>query len=254
MYNFLHKILQDHTGSAVFAPYNLWHCLYLVLLIGSITAIGLLLKNKSEKIKTRAVDLTISLAFGLYMADFFLMPFSYGYVDIDKLPFHICTLMSVMCFASRHNAFLGRFKTAFTMMGLVGALIYVAYPAGVANGEVSIFSYRILQTLLFHGLMVAYGVWSLLFGDAKPTWRTSYKDLGVISANILLAVIANHLYSGVENGRSFNWCFIVSDPLCIIPDSVAPYVMPFIIIAIFFAIDMLIYLIYRLLTQKRRRI
>ncbi len=245
MYDLLHNLLQDKEGGAVFSPYNLWHILYLILLAGAIIAAALIFKSKPKETKAKIVDGIMTLAFSLYMADFFIMPFSYGYIDIDKLPFHICTLMSILCFMSRHNAFLAKFKTSFTILGLIGALIYVVYPAGVANGEVSVFCYRIMQTLLFHGLMLTYGVLSLVFEDSRLKWNTFYKDIIIVVLTVAWAVIGNRSYCGVEDGRSFNWCFVTSDPLCLIPDSVAPYVMPFVVVCILLLTDICIRLLFQ---------
>ncbi len=243
MYELVHGVLQERTGGAVFAPYNLWHILYLLLLVGGIAIVILCFRNSQYRERISAY--TVTAAFLLYMADFFLMPFSYGYIDIDKLPFHVCTLSSILCFASRHNRFLGKFKVSFSLMGLIGALIYLVYPAGVADGEVSFFSYRILQTLLFHGLMAAQGIFVLAFGEIKLEWRGTWRDLVAIAATVVWAMLGNRLYSGVENGRTFNWCFVSNDPLGLIPDTADPYVMPFVVVAVLFATNLLIYLLCR---------
>ena len=80
------------------------------------------------------------------------MPFSEGKISLDKLPFHICTLMSVMSLLSRKTKIFARFKTSFTLMGMIGATLYLVYPAGVneADGD----SYRIIQTVLYHWLII----------------------------------------------------------------------------------------------------
>ncbi len=253
MYNILHGLLQDQFGRTPFSPYDIWHILYLVLLLGAILLV--LRFCKSNEARKKITAWTINAAFALYMADFFLMPFSYGYIDIDKLPFHICTLMSIMSFWARHNTVLAKWKAPFALLGLVGSLIYIAYPSGVADGEVSFFSYRILQTLLFHGLMIAYSVFSLVFGEIRLAWRTCYRDAIVIICNIVWAMIGNCLYSGVEDGRTFNWCSVVSDPFGLIPAEIAPFVLPFVVAAILFGLHICVYGIcflakYQKFTQK----
>ena len=177
------------------------------------------------------------------------MPFSEMEIAIEKLPFHICTLMSVMSLLSRKTKILSKFKTSFTLMGMIGALLYLVYPAGVkeANG----YSYRIVQTVLYHGLMIAHGVFAICFNDLDLRRKTLKYDLIAITSLAVIAVVANNIYSGVitvnctcQEGClevikvydfDFNWFFVKHDPLYIIPDEFDIYFAPFIMIfSIFF--------------------
>ncbi len=254
MYDFLHTLMQDKTGEPLFALYNIWHILIIIILAGIIVFISLFFRKKSVDTREKVLNILISSALFLYILDLFCMPFSCGYIDVDKLPFHVCTLMSVACFMSRHNRIVGKCKTSFTLLGLIGAFMYIVCPSGVADGTVSIFSYRIIQTLLYHGLMVTYGVCSLVFGDVKLKWKECYKELIVIACMVIYSVTGNILYKGIEDGREFNWFFVRSDPLGIIPTDIAPYVMPFVILVVFFVLVMLVYFVYHLvinIAEKR---
>ena len=243
MYDYLHGLLQDREGGAVFGLYNFWHFLYLILLFGGIFLTVYLLRKKPTYAK-KAVDWSLNFALILYIADFFLMPFSYGYIDIDKLPFHLCTLMSVLCFMGRHNPLLARFKCSFTLLALIGALMYVFCPSGVADGEVSIICYRVTQTLWYHGALIAYGVFALCFGDVRLKWKQIYRELYVIVLLVVWSVLGNIAYAGVEDGRTFNWFFVRNDPFGILPEQISAYIMPLVMTAVIFAMVMLIYLIY----------
>ena len=243
MYDFISGILSKEEGSIVFSPFGKWHLFYLVLIFGAIILAIVILKNKEEKTKKYAINIVINSAFVLYILDFFLMPFSYGYIDIDKLPFHICTMMGLACFFARHNKKMSKYLTQFTMLGLIGALMYVVYPSGVADGKVFPFSYRIMQTMLYHGLVVAHGILSLSFGDIKLEWKKIHKELIAVSMVSFIAVVANVLYSGGDIG-DWNWFFVTSDPFGIFEENIAPYVMPFVMIFVIFMMNTLIYSIY----------
>ena len=246
MYAFLQWLFSYEEGPIALSVFGIWHFIYLILIFGFIIVTIYLARKGNDKMKKRIIDLTINAAFILYILDFFIMPFSYGYIDIDKLPFHICTLMGVMCFVSRNNRFFSKYKTEFTMLGLIGALMYIVYPSGVADGKVFPFSYRIMQTMIFHGLVVAHGIFALSFGDVKLEWKKIYKELYVIVFIAILAVVANNLYSGTvgDYSHNFNWFFVSQDPFGIFPEHIAPYVMPFVMVAVIFLMDVLIYLIY----------
>ena len=241
MFEIISGILGNEEGSLKFSPFGLWHIFYLILIFIPILITIYILWNKSEETKKKTINITINCAFGLYILDFFLMPFSYGYIDIDKLPFHLCTLTAIMCFICRNNKFFSKYKTQFTLLGLIGALMYITYPSGIADGEVYPFCYRIVQTMLFHGLMVAHGIFSLAFSDIVLKWKKIYKELIVIVIITLIAVVANNLYSGE---REFNWFFVSSDPFGIFNDEVGKFIMPPIMVGVIFLMNSLIYLLY----------
>lgn len=246
MYSLLNKLLSDHKGSAVFSCFGVWHILYMLVIFGVVFITIYFLKEKDTKIRQRAVNTAINCAFGLYIADFFLMPFAYGQIDMEKLPFHFCTAMCVMCFLSRHHGFFGKFKAQFAMLGLISNLIYVIYPAGVGWYQIHPASYRVIQTLLFHGSMTAYGLFALAFEDFALQCKNIFKDLLVIIGVAVWALLGNTLYNGTygDASRFFNWSFVVRDPFYLLPESIAPYVMPFLIILVYFAADILLYLAY----------
>jgi hypothetical protein len=61
------------------------------------------------------------------------------------------------------------------------------------------------------------------------------------------ALIGNLLYNGEagEYSHFFNWFFVIRDPFYILPASIAPFIMPFVNIGLFFGVEMLVYLIIR---------
>lgn len=243
MYELLHRLLSDQKGSTVFTCFGIWHILYMLVIFGSIFATVALLRGGSQEQKDRATSRSISLAFGLYILDFFLMPFAYGAIDLEKLPFHMCTAMCVLSFLSHRHSFLRKFRTQFALLGLVSNLIYVVYPAGVGWYQIHPLSYRTVQTLLFHGTMTAYGIFTLAFQEDRLRLKDCVKELPVIVAMTLWALLGNTLYNGSvgDYQHFFNWFFVVRDPFYLLPETIAPYVMPFVMILVIFAADVLVY-------------
>ena len=242
MYDLLSNILKDHKGEVIFNCFGIWHILFMLLIFGGIITTVILLKNKNQTTKDKAINLVINLVFGLYILDFFLMPLAYGSIDIEKLPFHICTASCVLCFFSRHNKFLNKFKLQFALLGLIGNIIYVIYPAGVGWYQVAPYSYRVIQTLLYHGLMTLYGVLTLAYDGEKLEWKNCWKELIVIVLMTLWALIGNAIYN--SDARVYNWFFVVQDPFYILPSNIAPFVMPFVMITVIFFANILVYLSY----------
>ena len=251
MYKILSDLLSDKKGGVVFSCFGVWHWIYIAAILGAIVAVVLVIRKKSDAVKRRAVDISINCAFGLDILDFFLMPFAYGGIDLEKLPFHACTAMCVACFLSRRNRFFGRFRSQLALLGLVSNLIYVIYPAGIMWYAVHPLSYRTVQTLIFHGLMTAYGVFALALDDIKLEWKGFGKDVAVVVAMALWALLGNTLYNGTsgEYSHKFNWFFVLQDPFYILPKNIAPFVMPFVVVATFSFAIFLVYCIYFALRQ-----
>ena len=242
MYDILQEIFKDHKDGAIFNCFGIWHILYIVVVFSSIITLLIVLKNKKDNIKIRVINILIDFVFSLYILDFFIMPLAYGAIDLEKLPFHICTITCVLCFLSRHIKFLSKYKITFAVVGLIGNLIYVIYPAGVGWYQISAYSYRVIQTLLFHALMSCYGVLTLAFDSPKLEWKKCYKELFVIIGITIWAIIGNSIYNSSD--RVYNWFFVIQDPFYIIDKTIAPYVMPFIMVVVIYFANMLVYLSY----------
>lgn len=78
MYNILNGLLKDRKSDIVFKCFGLWHLIYLLLFIVITIVLIIKLNNKEKEFKLKTINLLINIAFGLYILDFFLMPFAYG--------------------------------------------------------------------------------------------------------------------------------------------------------------------------------
>ena len=108
--------------------------------------------------------------------------------------------------------------------------------------QVAPYSYRVIQTLSFHGLMTLYGVLTLIYDDKRLRWKNCYKELIIISIITVWALVGNMIYN--SESRTYNWLFVVQDPFYILPKNIAPFLMPFIIVMTLFTADMIIHLLY----------
>lgn len=251
MYNILRELLADKTGGIAFKCFGFFHICFIVVFLTIAVMLCLYLKNKSSEKQKKAADTVIGIALAVYIADFFLMPFAYQAINIDKLPFHVCTTMCVLCFWSRHSAFLGRFRLQFAMLGFLSNLTYLMYPAAMMWLKLHPLSYRVLQTLVFHGVMMIYGMIVLVFERQEFTWRNIYKDLGVIVGMAAWARLGNTLYNNSE--KVYNWFYVIEDPFGLFPKDIAPYIAPFLNIAIFFSAALVVYWIFSKVFVKWKR-
>ena len=254
MYTFLNNILSDKKGGEIFTLFGAWHFFYIVLTVFAIALVLILLKNKSESFKSKTTKAFIYIAFGLYVLDFFLMPLAYREIDIEKLPFHACTAMCVLCFLSYHNRFLGKYRLSFVLLGFISNLVYLIYPAGVMWHAVHPISYRVIQTLVFHSIMKVYGLLTLIYECGKFNINKCHRDLGVIAFMTAWAMVGNYAYNGTSDNYShfFNWFFVVRDPFYIIPESIARFVMPILNLIIFFTVEIIIHIVILLVQQRKK--
>ena len=254
MYEWIHELLKDRKGGEIFRLFGLWHFFYMFLTLAVILTVFFLVRKKDAAVRLKTAGVFSDAAFFLYMADFFLMPFAYEEIDIEKLPFHICTTMCVACFVCRHVPKLEKWRMPVTLLGFLSNLIYLIYPAGVMWHAVHPLCYRVVQTLLFHSLMTVYGALAILLDPEGLSFRKWFRYLLVIIFMTLWAVLGNLLYTGSAGKYSgdFNWFFVTGDPFGMMDRKIAPFVMPFVNILIFFAVEMLIVGIYCLLARRSR--
>jgi len=237
MYGILSELLADRTGGVTFSCFGVWHLCYLLLAIAILSfAVARACKATPEQ-RRRIAQRFLHTAFILYIADFFLMPFAYGEIDVEKLPFHLCTAMCVLSFMSHRNTFLGKYRSQFALYGLLSNLIYLIYPAGLMWYAVHPLSYRVLQTLLFHGSMAGYGLLVLLFDQTTAEQTSWRRDLLVIVCMTLWALLGNFLYTGEAWGHTqfINWFFVLRDPFYLLPQELGVFVMPPLNVLLFFS-------------------
>ena len=247
MYKILSNLLSDKKGGEIFRCFGLWHFIYIALAVAIFTTLFFFLKDKDKHEKDKVMLTLINISFGLYILDFFLMPFAYEEIDIEKLPFHICTAMCVACFLSNHIERLKPLRVHFALLGFISNLVYLIYPAGVMWHATHPLSYRVVQTLIFHGIMTVYGLLTLVYDGKDLSFKTCYRDLTIISGMTAWALLGNILYNGEagEYSHFFNWFFVIRDPFYILPANIAPFIMPLVNIGLFFGVEMLIYLIIK---------
>ena len=254
MYSVLSGFFADKKGGEIFTLFSGWHFFYIVATVAAITVILILLRKKGQESRVRVTRALIGIAFGLSMADFFLMPLAYGEIDIEKLPFHACTAMCVACFLSFWVKPLEKLRTSFAMLGLLSNLTYLIYPAGVMWYGVHPLSYRVIQTLIFHSVMTVFCLLVLIYERKRINIKRCYRELFVVVGMTLWALLGNYVYSGSTDSysRVFNWFFVVGDPLGWLPADIAPYVMPFLNIVLFFAVEMVIHLVFLAVKKGER--
>lgn len=228
---------------------SVWHILYVIMIFAAIFGTAWYLRKKDAASKERTLNFMAYSIVIVYVADFFIQPlFRDGEMNVDKLPFHICTLLCPIIAFTQFNKRFEPIKEPVTFLSVISPLMYIVYP-GSALGTESPFCYEIIQTFVYHGLLLAYGVLMLTTQSVKPNIKNSYKALIGISLTVIWAAFGNIVYSEDGWGRGYDWFFITGKTFPFIPQ----VLMPLVVIGCTFGMVMVIYGIYYLVRYIYRR-
>lgn len=242
MRDVLLKLFGTTEGSVEITLFSIWHILYIVLIVGLTIGGSFIIRKKGKEQQVKVLNLLAYLLIGVYIADFFIQPLASSSfeMDVDKLPFHICTLMSIFVPFAQFNKKFEKIKDAICCLTIVASLMYITYP-GSALGGVTPWCYKVVQTFAFHGLMFAWGVLSLTTGSIKLEFKNIWKELAGIIIVIIWASFGNTVYSNEDH--HYDWFFITGSTFPFIPS----WLMPFVVLvavygmcAIIFSIDLMV--------------
>lgn len=218
MKEFVAWLFSENNSNLQIGLFDIWHILYLTVIFGGALALSLVYRKKNRLTQNKVLRLFAYLTIGFYIADFFIMPLSdsYGHIGIDKLPYHICTLMSVMAAFVQFNERFHRIKTPVVTLSVTSSLMWMCYPGSALGGEPP-FCYRIFQTFMFHGFLFIWGVLNLSFGEVELEIRKIWKEFVGILMILVWAWFGNTVY-----GNGQNWFFIKYSIFPFLPDEVMP--------------------------------
>lgn len=183
-------------------PFSPAHIVYIVLIFGGTAAAWLVLRKKSAQTKEKFLRL---LAYGLvvsYLSDFFCHEFVYGGLNTDKLPFHICTVLCPLVAISQFNRKGSKIAEPVAMLAALSSMMYLCYPASVGTGEP--WCYQAVQTMFYHGVLMAWGVLSMALGAVRPDMKHIWKSGLLLVCITLWAKLGNIL-------MEHNWFFLEED-------------------------------------------
>ena len=190
-----------------------WHILYAILIFGAVIGLGFLFSKKSEKFKDNVLTIIAYSILFLYLADFFIQPLMHGdtsvhgEMNIDKLPFHICTVMCPLIILFHQFKKLSFAKEALAFLAMVGSTMYLTYPSGAVDADTSPFCYRVLQTFLYHGLVFAWGYYMVVLKKVKPSIKRCWQPIVGLCCLACWATFGRLIYAVGDN--TYDWLFLV---------------------------------------------
>lgn len=247
MRNLFFKLFRDvPLGTSVeISSFNIWHILYLVAIFGCIIGAAVVLKNKSVDVKDKVLKTLAFLLMFSYLTDFFVHDFVYADFDsatgeyvgaglnMDKLPFHICTVMCPIIVFAQFNKRFQKFLEPIAALAIVAPMMYLTYPSSGVGGEP--WCYRVVQTMFFHGVELAWGILTLAYGKVALKWRNIWKAEVLLIGITIWAKLGNEMLG-------YNWFFLRENPFGITALDKG-WLLPILIPTAIFAVTSLVYAI-----------
>ena len=241
------------TGITV-TPFSVFHFVYLAIIAGAILALYFCFKGSSPERKGKLLDLLIVLLVISYVSDFFVHDFVYaevvdgsyvgGGLNMDKLPFHVCVVLCPLSALVQFNGRLKKYREPVVMLAALAPIMYLSYPANLGEGEP--WCYQTVQTMFYHGTLLAWGILTLALGVLKPNIRRCHTSAILLVAITLWAKLGNILlghnwfyleedafYIGlVEGGVIPKWSLMIINPVVFFSAVLALYGVYYLIIRI----------------------
>ena len=257
MREFMLWLFEKRATPCEIALFNFWHIFYFALIIAAAITAGVFLKKATDETKTRVFSILSITLVALYVFDWFAIPLYNTHecadgsilymLDVDKLPFHICTILCPVVAFVQFNKKCARFREPVAILAIVAPLMYLTYP-GSAVGDLSAFCYKVIQTFLYHGVLLAWGYLNLATGVVRPAFKRCYKVLIGICLIAVWAMIGNLTYGTCFNHDGdphYDWFFLTGSTFPFVPKPL----MPFAVIAAVFCVALLVYGIYYLVLR-----
>lgn len=243
MNKFLIKILSwtGEGGKYKIEAFNLWHFVYVFIIAGAIIGAGFALRGKKEETQKKTLNVLSICVLCWYITNFFLQPFVQGnnQLNIDKLPFHICTLMSIVAVFAQFSK-KDWLKEVAVTLAMAGTLMYLTYPS-TAFGGAAPWSFKVIETMVYHSALFAWGILSLTTGQVKLHYKKMWMPLVGVVCVALWATVGNVCYNVSylgEVGPHYDWFFLTGTSF-----PFPPYILPFLVITAVYGVISCFYLI-----------
>lgn len=162
MSNLFHNIFGNVPSNHSMHIYGIEHCLFLIFSIIFVVLICVIFYRKSQNTKEKISNILAIILVSLYIFDFFVQPFWYGGLCIDKLPFHICTLLSILIMFVSFCGKFKKYKSIIVAYSILAAAIFVLAPINYFEHKIAWYSYSIIQPFIYHAILLTWGIFTLI--------------------------------------------------------------------------------------------
>lgn len=240
------KIFKNNPTTNGFSIFSWQYFILLAFEIAIPLVLAIILSKKSENTKSKTLKISALLLLIIYIFDFFIQPFYAGSMITHKLPFHLCTATGILIVFVSFNKRFEKLKTIVSVWAVLSPLLWMLFPFNTYE-SVSLLSYSLIQSIIYHCIEFFWGLFMLLSGTAILRWKTIWQPIVGLFPMALWATIGQELYFPNEIGENF--MMLRTDTTGICPKWV--YIIALLLAAVI-AISIL-YLIYYLFNRKKNK-
>ena len=197
----LFEMSHFNTGIKI-TPFSPAHIIYLILIFGGVIGAWLLMRRKSGNAKEKLLRILVYALTASYLSDFLFHEFVYGGLNTDQLPFHICTVLCPLSCYAQFNRNGHKILEPVAILATIAPMMYLCYPASVGDGEP--WCYQAVQTMYYHGVLMAWGILTLALGAVNPRIKNCWKAGVILVCITLWAKLGNIM-------MEHNWFFLEED-------------------------------------------
>ena len=246
-----------NTGISV-EEFSLPHIIYVLLIAGAVVGAHFLMKKWPMEKKVKAMEILVWVLAITYLFDFFVHDFVYadyddagnlisaGGLNMDKLPFHICTVLCPLAAFAQFNKHGKKIIEPIVILAAIAPMMYLVFP-GCGDGEP--WCYRAFQTMFYHGVLLAWGMLNITLGVTKLDFKNSWKSACFLVGITLWAKFGVSILD-------YNWFFLKEDAFYIglvemgvIPQWLLMIINP----VVFFLAVLAVYGVYHLVMSKQTK-
>ena len=223
MRDLVHWLFSENNSNLQIGLFDIWHFLYLFVILGGSVLLAVLFSKKSAQVKEKLIRLFAYLTVGLYLADFMIMPLSDSYsgISVYKLPYNVCTIMAVLVPFAQFSGKFKAVKTPIVTISVASSLMWMCYPGSALGGQPP-FCYLIFQTFMYHGFLFCWGFLNMALGEVRLDIKKIWKELCCILGILVWAAFGNAVYDGEQN-----WFFIEKSIFPFLTDEIMPLMVVF---------------------------
>lgn len=175
----------DYTGTP-FVLFGLWHLVALGVI--ALLNIGLLGFRQSSDRTRQVVRVTMALVLWVDEASWHIWNLYWGHWNIQTmLPLHICSVLiwlaGLMLLFKNY-----RIYEFVYFLGIGGALQALLTPEA---GNYGFPHYRIIQTMISHGLLITSGIFMTTVEGFRPTWKSLLRVFLVMNIYMVIIFFVN---------------------------------------------------------------
>lgn len=180
-----------------FKIFSLVHIVYFVVIFAAVIFAAVKFDNKQRAAKQKLIHILANIPLAIYLIDLgiSLLFFSENGINLHKMPFNFCAMISIFIPIVQFNPHFKYIKKVVINIATVSAFLWLLCPITLVGIDKP-FSYGAMEAFVYHGTIFAWGFLCLALGEVGISIRKIWKDFAGIAVIILWLNIGSLIFGG----------------------------------------------------------